>query len=62
MCDSIYVKHSEQVHLQRQKVNRWVPGTGGEMGVCEENGGIWVSIGGDKNVLYLVMVANFVTI
>lgn len=52
---------SEQVHPQRQK---WVGGAGDwrEMGVCEDNGGIWASIGGDKSVLYLVRVANFVTI
>lgn len=49
--NSIYVKRPKQVHLQRQKVDEWVLGTGREVGVWREMG-VYGSLWGTIKFFY----------
>ena len=52
----MYMKYSEQINLQKEKVHQCLPGTEGLGGVGIQLQWVWGFFGGDEKVLNLIVV------
>lgn len=56
--DSSYMKRPEQTNAERQKVDEWLPGSGGSGGWCATATGYGAFFRGDGNILSVVMIVQ----